>query len=258
MTNEPKTVPERLDEPINYKTIGLIIACVIITHVVVNFGLDDPDDFTISIISIINPLAGGIMGVIVGLRYSGTKVFQKAYLALGAGLLAVAVGEILYFIYDVFLNQNPFPSVADIFFLTFYPLMIVHLVTNIRFFAPNLPKIPTLSWLIILPIAIIVVILNLYGTSELNLEFVVSMGYIIPATVSLTMTIYGTVIFKQGLLGKIWLILLFGVLSITFADIWYFYLEIDGSFDLRHPVNVFWYAGYWIIVYALYKHRKNI
>jgi hypothetical protein len=259
MEKEPKIVPDKLDNPINYKIIVLIIAAVVTTHVIVNFGLSNYDGETIiSIIAIINPLASGIAGVFVGLRYAGTKVFQRAYVTLGMGYLCVAVGEMFYYIYDVIFDEPPFPSIADAFFLVFYPLIIIHLLVNIRFFAPKIPKVSTLAWLTILPIAITVFFVNVYGDLENGLEFAISIGYVIPAAVSLALTIYGTIIFKEGIIGKVWLILLFGVLSITFADIWYSYLEANDGFDLKHPVNVFWYAGYWIIVYSLYKHKQSI
>ena len=74
----------------------------------------------------------------------------------------------------------------------------------------------------------------------------------------MALTILGTRIFKEGALGKTWMILLLGILALTVADDWYYYLEITGDYDLTHPVNILWYTGYWIIVYGLIKHKKII
>jgi len=35
-------------------------------------------------------------------------------------------------------------------------------------------------------------------------------------------------------------------------------IEIVEGYDLTHPVNTLWYAGYWIVAYALLKHKKII
>lgn len=258
MGEKPEIVPDKLDNPINYKIIALIVACVISTHIIVNFGLTESNDEIISYVSIVNPLAAGIMSIIVSFRYSGTIIFQRSYLSLGIGYLAVAIGEVTYYIYDMIFNETSFPSVADGFFLAFYPLTTIHLLMNIRFFAPKRPKTATLSWLIVIPLIITFTFVVLYNNSEINLDFIISMMYVIPAGISLSLTIYSTSIFRQGLIGKTWTILLFGILSITFADLWYYYLEATESFDLQQPVNVFWYIGYWIVFYALYKHKQSI
>lgn len=258
MPEEPSIVPDKLDTKIDFRIIIAILGGVILTHFVINYGIDDPDDHIVSLVSIINPLSAGIIGIIVSHRYASGKVFQRAYLALGIGYLANSAGEFLYYTYDVIFNEIPFPSIADGFFLSFYPLIITHLILNIRFFAPKKPKITTLSWIVTIPLAITFSFVVIYGTDNIDVEFVVSMAYIVFTTSSLSLTIYGTSIFRQGLIGKAWLILLFGVLATTFADVWYFYLEAFEEYSLEHPINIFWYAGYWIVFYALYKHRQSI
>lgn len=258
MPEPPTIVPDKLDAKIDLRVIITILGGVILIHFIVNYAIDDPDNHIVSLVSIINPLAAGIVGIIVSHRYANGKVFRRAYLALGIGYLTNALGESLYYTFDVIFNEIPFPSIADIFFLSFYPLIITHLILNIHFFAPKKPKVATLSWIVAIPLTITFSFVMIYGTDNIDIEFVASMTYVVFTTSSLSLTIYGASIFRQGLIGKAWLILLFGVLAITFADVWYFYLEAFEEYSLEHPVNIFWYAGYWIVFYALCKHRQSI
>jgi hypothetical protein len=237
----------------------MIVLSTIIAHTTINFVIPNTySDIVIAIVSVINPSVTGTIGVIVAFRYRRSRIFQRSYTALGIGYLANTVGEILYLIYDNLLNEIQFPSVADVFFLSFYPLVITHLLLNIRFFAPARPRAPNLIWLVLLPTTLVLFFFNVESPYETATAFVASISYVALTSTSLVLTIYAVIIFKEGLIGKTWMILLIGFLSFSVGDVWYSYLEVEQSYSLQHPVNVFWYAGYWIIFYALYKHTKII
>ena len=255
-----ETVPEKLDSPINYKILVLVVGAAIAFHFSLTFLFDsEQSDSIISVVSFINPLAAAIAGFIVAKRYFGTQVFGKSYLFLSLGFLSVFLGEVAYLVYDLILNIEPYPSIADVFFFAYSPFLILHLIINIKFFQPS-TSIITKIWVISIP-AVIIAIYALISFSELgetNFDFYYGSIFVAATSITLSLTILGAKIFRQGLLGISWLILLFGVLSLTFADDWYYYLEFLGNYDLSHPVNILWYAGYWIVVYALIKHKQTM
>lgn len=257
---EPDIVAEKIDSPINYKFLILIVLSAIIFQFTLTYVFTpDNSNLIISIISFINPLAVGVVGFFLAYKYKGSLVFGKSYLFLSLGFFSLFVAEVVYSVYDLVLEIEPYPSIADIFFFAYIPLLIGHLVLNIRFFQPTLTTI-TKTWISVIPIAITAayVLFSLYEGGEANFDFYYGSIFVAATSIALSLTILGTRIFKEGAIGKSWMILLLGVLALTFADDWYYYLEILGEYDLAHPVNTFWYAGYWIIVYALIKHKKTI
>jgi hypothetical protein len=256
----PEVVPEKIDSPINYKIVLFIVSSVIAFQFVLTVVFSPNNiDLIISIVSIINPLAATIAGFIVTFRYKNSLVFGKSYLLLSLGFLSVFVGEVTYLIYDLGLDIEPYPSIADIFFFAYSPFLIAHLVINIRFFQPK-TKFVTKVWVSAIPIIIILSYswFSLSEIGEANFDFYYGVIFVSATSITLTLTILGTKIFKEGILGKSWLLLLLGIISLTLADDVYYYLEILGNYDLTHPVNIFWYAGYWIVVYALLKHKESI
>jgi two-component system cell cycle response regulator len=60
------------------------------------------------------------------------RVERLAWLLLGAGLLAWAVGEAYYSIFLAGLSDPPLPSVADAFWLAFYPACYIAIVLLVR------------------------------------------------------------------------------------------------------------------------------
>lgn len=256
---EPQKVPAKLVNPIDYRLLIVIFGLVIGFQVYL-YSLQDVEeaDPIIAVISAINPLAASIMGFIVAKRYSDSKVFGKAYFALGLGMLMNFLGEITYHIYD-YLGLEPYPSIADIFFFAFYPLAFYHLAKNIRFFKPKV-SIITKILISIIPISIVVAYsaLSFEEIGEANFDYYYGLFYVIGSAVILSAAILGAAVFRQGVLGTAWLILAIGISLTTLADSWYSYLEIFGQYDLVHPVNLLWYSGYMVVTYALYKHRDTI
>lgn len=256
----PDIVPEKLDGQIDYRIfIGIIAASLVFQFALTFMILPDDGDFVASVISFINPLSVAIIGFIVVSRYKGTLVFGRSYLFLSLGFLFVFVGEVAYAVYDLVLNLEPYPSIADVFFFMYSPFLIIYLILNIRFFQPKLSK-TTKIWLVGIPLLIIssYVYLALSEIGESNFDFYYGSIFVATTSIVLSLAILGTKIFKDGLIGKSWIILLIGIISLTFADDWYYYLELFGDYDLSHPVNIFWYAGYWIVFYALLKHKKTL
>lgn len=244
---------------INYKIIGLIVIGVTVFHISINYIKTDDSDFIISIVSFINPLAVAISSFFIAKRYSFSDIFGKAYLSLSIAYLMVFLAEVTYLVYDLFLGLDPYPSIADVFFFLLYPFTLIHLFLNIQFFNPQIKrKKILLLGTIFLIIVFSFVYFSASNSDEFNFDFYYGLIFVIGASVTLVITLLGTLVFKEGSLGKAWLLILIGILSITIGDVWYYYLEIFGEYSLTHVVNLFWYAGAWILVYSLIKHRQII
>jgi len=255
----PDIVPEKLKTNINYKIISGIIGAVILFHILINYVLEiNNADLIISIFSFLNPLAVSIASFIVAAKYIGAGLYRKAYLVLGFAYLMIFLGEITYLMYDLILGVDPYPSIADVFFFLQYPLTLIYLILNIRFFSSF--TIRSKIWAITLPSIILTIyaVISFSELGEIGFDFFYGISFVASASILLSFAILGATVFREGLLGKAWMILVIGITALTVGDIWYYYLEYLAEFDLTHPVNLFWYSGYWIIIYALYKHKKTI
>ncbi len=259
---EPKIVPRHFDSPINYKFLFSMIIGITAFHYLVNFMQDkEASEFILFIFSIISPIITGIVALLVSFRHNSkdlglkSKMFRYSYITLAIAFLAAGGGEILYFVYDYVLEGPAFPSLADLLFIPFYPLVLAFLYLNTSFVKPTFSS--SHLWIIMLPTMVIVLYLLLLEKQEQDLQFFLGMYYVVISAISLAFTIFATLIFKNSLLRKTWLFLLLGIIPFTAADVIYYNLEAVNGYDLAHPVNLLWYVGYWIITYALYKHPSG-
>jgi len=263
---DPKEIPEVVQEKVkssfDYKPFLAIAILVISFHVSINYLISGDDaDTAVSIFSMFVPLSLAIIGFSVVRKYKGTQVFGRAYLALSLGYLSIFFAEVTYAVYDIVYDIEPYPSIADIFFFLLYPLLLTYLFINIKFFAPNLGKKSKL-WIILMPLVVLVGY-SILSTTEgeisiFEFDFYYGIVFVYSATLTLAVAVVGASIFKQGAIGKAWLILVIGILLNNLGDIWYYNLELFEGYDLLHPVNMFWYSGYIVVIYALLKHKKTL
>jgi len=140
-------------------------------------------------------------------------------------------------------------------------LILKYLFINIKFFSPNLGK-KSKMWIILMPLVVLVGYAILSTTegeiSIFEFDFYYGIVFVYFATLTLAVAVVGTHIFRQGAIGKAWLILVIGILLNNLGDIWYYNLELFEGYDLLHPVNMFWYSGYIVVMYALIKHKKTL
>jgi len=256
----PEVVPDKITSRFDFKAFVGIIVLVISFHVVINYVISPENtDGIASIFSFFNPLIVTIIGFSVVIKYRGSMIFGKSYLALSLGFLSIFLGEVTYMIYDLVYNVEPYPSIADIFFFMLYPFLLFYLFKNIKFFSPKISR-RAKAWIIGMPLGVLAIYSILSVTigeiSIFEFDFYYGIIFVYAVTLTLSVAIIGAFIFKEGAIGKAWILFVAGILLLTIGDIWYYNLELFGGYDLLHPVNMFWYAGYWVTIYALIKQKK--
>ena len=257
--DKPSIVPDKLKNPINFKILILIgLAGIGIQFSLLNLSEEDSGNLALSI-SLSSTLAVAITSFYISKRYALTKVFGIAYLGYGIGYACYFLGELLYYVFSFYLGIDPYPSVADVFYFLLYPFSLTYLILNIRFFQPNITK-KTFVLLAIIPI-VFVSVYSFEALAELeepNFDFFYGMIFVSAATTTLSFSILGVTIFKKSILGISWLVLVIGISINAIADTWYYFLEIFGFYYDAHPVTVLWHVASFIMVYALYSHRKML
>lgn len=259
---EDEVVPEKLPSVINYKIIISLVVLSAVFHYSVIYLLDESSsDFITSVAPVVSTIVVAVVSFNVAYRYRGSAwtVFFKSYIFLGIGFVTLVLGEITYGVYDLVFNIDAYPSIADVFYGLFHIFTILHLVVNVRNFATNVSAYKKIiSILIAVGIIAGYVLLTISTTDELGFDFQYGLIFVTLNAVVMGLAVFGVLIFERSVLGKIWLALLVGIALMTSGDIWYYYLELIEGFDLSHPVNFIWYAGYWIMIYSLRSHKKDI
>lgn len=203
------------------------------------------------------PLGVSIYSFVVSKLYGGSKVFGLSFLALGIGFFSTFVAESLYVYFLDILNQEEAP-LADYFLFAYYPLALVHLIINIRYFTEKI-SIPQKATFVLAPLILTAFYSLLVFNNPVDdiSYFYFSLIFVIFATLQLGLVIVGFTLFRQTVLFSTWLLLLVGIFIGTLGDIAYYYVEIfDGNWI--NNASTLWIGSNLVILYALYKHQKSI
>ena len=260
MGNTVKDSKGELKSPIDYRIIGLIGGLAIAFQIFLYTYEHDYEAFEVSdLLILLAPLGCGVIGIIIAKRYWGSEVFGRSYFALGLAFLMYFLGDTTWIYYEFFLEEYPYPSIADVFYLAFSSFLIYYLITNIRYFKRHLEASKLILFGIVCS-AIIVsyAYISFEDIEEVNFDFFFGLLYVVLAAVTLSLAILGAIIFRSSILGGVWLLLMIGLFIFTISDVWYYYLELLEEYDFTHPTTTLWMLSFMIIIYALYKHQKII
>lgn len=240
----------------NYKIFTLIIGLAIAYVIYIQY-YEETDYLQLPGLSfVLGAFVCGVMSLIVGRKFKEHLVFRTSYIALGFSFLLLVVGQITYLYYLQVLEIDAYPSMADIFFLTYAPFACIHLVMNINYFKT---KISTKLKILLLILGSSIVTLHTiialdHNMDESSIDFIIATLYAIEYAILFPLAILGIIVARKTALGVAWLLLVIGLFVLGFADLWYTFVEFYQAFDFRHPINTVWLLAYMIITFALVKH----
>lgn len=142
---------------INYYILSLMFGGIILFAVANSYEPQintQADFFEISLW--VSQWVAGIFGLLVARKYWGSRVFGRAYLALGIGFLLWGVGSATYTILNILGDPLPYPGLPDVFFIPYFLLLTFHLVTCTRYFKKRFSIRDKLT-LVLLPVIINVI-----------------------------------------------------------------------------------------------------
>ena len=243
-------VTPNLNAKINYKIlIGIFVGVILFQYFLILLEDEEQKEISIIIVALSSQIITGFVALIVARKYRGTRIFGRAYLSLAAAFFSVAIGEIIYNVYLFVFEIDPYPSIADVFFFLLYPFSLFHLLINIKFFKLE-TNLKSILW--ISGFALTIILLYSYiaydAIGDFGIDFVYGLVFVSGASIITAVGIYGVIAVRKIPLGRSWILLVSGILLGTIGDVWYHYLEILGTYDTSHPVNLFWYLSYMVII----------
>ena len=223
--------------------------------------------------------AGGSKGALAGWLYlippaiavvcgiAAAEAFGKGNPSGGAlrlimlGLLCWFIGDFIFFAFEQYLHTDPFPSIADVFYLVAYPLLFIGLYRYAKLSDIEwTPARKMLAWIAGLLLAAIVFYFGIYLAFDPEaplLDNLIAMSYgvgdlflIIAALVVAVMASE----FRGGLLFRYWNYFTAGMFLMLAADILFAIYPtqyVAGEWPFRQ-MDLLWSASYLLFAWALF------
>lgn len=221
---------------------------------------------------LLTPLVAVITGARLATTYTLKSAHGKTFLFFTLGLFGWLVGEVVWTFFDIYLGIDPFPSIADVFFILSYPLLFVGLLNEVKlsgldWFDKKLKPFVLTAIPVLLSVGIVMFYLG--AMSEVSpevslLENSVALGYGLGDLVLLT---FGFLMirvgfeYKGGRLFNSWLLLSVGLLATLIADYSFVFLAEayeNGVGYVSQVIDLLWQTGYFLYAISLWKMRNDV
>jgi len=195
------------------------------------------------------------LGVYIAISKASLISVRRTWLLIGLAALSNAIAEGLWMYYESILHVDPFPSLADLFYLLFYPLMLAGILS-----LPFLPVEHERRALIGLDMSILMVLGGLFlwyfilapiqFSGESGLTGLVALAYPV-ADLFILAGLLSLIQRDLENVGRMVLIALSASMLFTgAADVLFAILETYSVPYTMPPMNILWMISYWTILFA--------
>ncbi|PJC50566.1 MAG: two-component sensor histidine kinase [Nitrosopumilales archaeon CG_4_9_14_0_2_um_filter_34_16] len=238
---------------------------VAITLVIIYLYLDSPmfefvffDQISLFLYTVI---PGSLVIIVVWLVIKSDRIKdlpKKSVVFLAMSFISWFTAEQLWNFYEQVLGIDPFPSVADVFYISAPFFMFVSLMFFLKPFKKQISKkiiffAISISAALLIPT---VVIISESSHDEL-LEIVIGIIYPVSDSIVLVPVIITILFVIKKKTNPFWMMILIGMLMFITADTIFLFLESTGEYTSHHPVEILWLLSYLIWFYSLWRSMHN-
>ncbi len=200
---------------------------------------------------------------------SGKRAMTLILLTAGIGYWFL--GEVLFNYYEYVLHVNPYPSIADIFYILAYPMLLAGFINEIRIANINWKNINRANLFLFILVSFLLSVIvayfgiyQAYNPAETFLTNSVAISYGIGDLLLILSNILILVLvweFRGGKLSRVWLVMFVSFIFTLIADILFaiYTTQYDNQeWFYKSLLDSFWTAGYLLFAYALFEFGFSI
>ena len=167
-------------------------------------------------------------------------------------------GDMAWLIIEMALEEPPYPSAADLFYLPGYPFLLIFAISYIMPFRDAISKKILIASFVI-AIALASFSIGIIGIST-NVTFDESIAFAYPIAdgIILIPVLAGLFIFFKTRQNIMWSLMLFGILATFAGDVLFSFFEYNHTYHTGHPMEIAFYWSYLLMTFGVIYHKKTI
>lgn len=204
------------------------------------------------------PLAGSllILSLLILARFGTSGHHGIAWFSFAGYATSMFIAEMLWIIQELYLQIDPFPSAADIFYLVGYPFLLMFYVA---YFQPvknaMTKKMIAASVAFSLGILVPSLYIALEPASDPQM-FEVILGAIYPIfdAMILIPALIGVSLFFKGRVNLMWTLFCLGTILVFVGDSAFLFGQNENSYYTGNPMEIMYYWNYILLSFGVYSH----
>lgn len=181
----------------------------------------------------------------------------KAWICFTVFAVLWTAGEIIWAADEIIFKNDPFPSLADLFWILGYPFYFVFAIMYLKLFRNSISKKTILlATSVSMTLMGFLVYCAIAKSESPQFETAILASYSVGDALCLIPTIIGFVLFFRGQVNFTWLLLLVGMFSFVIADSAFQIISQTGEYYTGHPFDVAYLWAYVFFVFGIYHHNR--
>lgn len=206
------------------------------------------------------PIAGSfvVTVVFISLRFGLGGIHGKAWLVFAIFGILWFIAEMIWAYNDLILKTDPYPSIADAFWLAGYPFIFTFMLLYLKIVRKAITK-KIIAFVTIISLVLIGLTFDVGLQQEAEDDFglfALTISYPILDAIILAPAIIGIILFLKGEVNLLWSLVCLGVLSDSLADLSFFVTQYNFTYYTGHPIEIFFYWAYILYTFGAYSHLQ--
>lgn len=188
-----------------------------------------------------------------------SEISKKSLVFLVLSFCSWFAAEQMWNLYEHVLFIDPYPSIADLFYIIAPIFMFISLVIFLKPLRDHIKK-KHIAFAIIVSTSILIPILAITFQANIeteSFEIAVALIYPIVDAILLIPAIISIILSFKINKNSFWTLILIGIVSFIIADNLYLILVIDDAYFDGHPIDILWLISYVAWSFAMYKLIQN-
>ena len=202
--------------------------------------------------------AAVVLSILFAIRNGINGSHGKAWILFSLSMICWFIGEQVWLVYDLVYNEDPFPSLADFFYLIGY---IFFFAFSLYYLQPVknaiTKKVAVTAIVISTALLIPTVYYSLDNNTDYNsFELALAASYPILDAVTLAPSMIGIVLFLGGKVNFMWTLMMLGTLIFVIADTGFLVTDMAGEYYTGHPVDILYLWSYLLFAFGVRDQMK--
>lgn len=199
-----------------------------------------------------------VLSIIMAWRFRGKSNHGIAWLMFALCASSWLVAEHTWIVEELVYHENPFPSAADIFYVTGYVFLILFSINYLRIVKNAITK-KTILLASLVSIALLVpsIYMTLYTNSDVK-GFALALAFSYPVidAIVLVPAVIGVILFFRGEVNLLWTLMSFAIIALIGGDTGFLVTQMNNSYYTGHPIEIMFYWSYILFSFGVYSHIK--
>ena len=199
-----------------------------------------------------------VLSILMALRFKMSGKHGKAWVVFVIFAASWFSAEQIWLVYELIFNIDPWPSVADFFYILGYPLLFVFSILYLQPVKKAISKKLVISSSLISISLLIFTFILAYepDSSENEFEIALAASYPILDAIILCPALIGVSLFFRGEVSFLWSLMCIAIVLNVIGDTGFLMLNMTDSYYTGHPIDLLYSWAYILFAFGVYSHIR--